>query len=235
MCSTNCDVYAKSNNMNKVLLKENQIIEIKDYYDNNENYNTTSNIINNDINESVLLQDTTTECVEDETTEQNTNSESTDSKSVSSNITENNVIETHEPNTNNIEVYNIVIKSNKTPAEKEEFVNTMYAIGKLHETESGIPAALFTAQACYESYYGSSNYAVYKNNLFGFIGYTFNSPEESIAAYERTLNNNRYNHLMGKSLEEWVYGIGPAGYCPTPTYGDALWNFIIKWGLNTRD
>ena len=111
----------------------------------------------------------------------------------------------------------------------------MYTIGKMHEAETGIPAALFTAQACYESYYGSSEYAVRNNNLFGFVGFEYNSLEECISAYERTLNSKRYNHLIGKTLKEWVYGIGPAGYCPNTTYGDKLWDMIKMWDLDTRE
>lgn len=129
----------------------------------------------------------------------------------------------------------IIVKRNKTRKEKEEFVNAMYTIGKAHEAESAIPPALFVAQACYESGYGSSRYAVKRNNLFGFIGYTYNSPEESIAAYEKTLNGKRYRHLIGGTLKEWVYGIGPAGYCDNEDYGKELWRVIKMWGLDTRE
>jgi len=128
----------------------------------------------------------------------------------------------------------IVIKPNKTLEEKKEFVNAIYEIAKSHEERTNIPAALLTAQACYESGYGTSNYAVKKNNLFGFIGYEYASPEDSIASYEKTLTGSIYKSLMGKDLKGWVYGIGPAGYCSDPDYGDNLWAIIEYWDLDKR-
>ena len=127
----------------------------------------------------------------------------------------------------------IVVKSEKTMAEKEEFVETMYQIGKAHEKETGIPAALLAAQASYESGYGTSYRAIYHNNLFGFIGYEYDSLEDSIAHYESTLSraDGYYTGLHGADLATWVYGVGPAGYCPSENYGEMLWSIILMWDL----
>lgn len=74
--------------------------------------------------------------------------------------------------------------------------------------------------------------AVNDNNLFGFVGYTYDNYWQAIASYEYTLtHNSAYRHLQGKSLEEWVNGIGPAGYCNEPGYSDHLWNMINQWDL----
>ena len=43
-----------------------------------------------------------------------------------------------------------------------------------------------------------------------------------------------FKSLMGKSLKEWVYGIGPAGYCLEADYGDNLWAIIEYWDLDKR-
>lgn len=52
---------------------------------------------------------------------------------------------------------------------QKDFVNAVYARGKIDEAKTKIPAAIFTAQACLESGYGTSPAATNKNNLFGFM------------------------------------------------------------------
>ena len=127
----------------------------------------------------------------------------------------------------------IVVKPKKTKTEKKEFVETMYQIGKAHEKDTGIPAALFAAQASYECGYGTSDMAIYDNNLFGFVGYKYDSFEDSIAHYEYTLSraDGFYTELHGADLATWVYGIGPEGYNSSENYGEMLWTIILMWDL----
>ena len=81
--------------------------------------------------------------------------------------------------------------------------------------------------------------AVNSNNLFGLkpAGNVakFASVEESIQRYEHVLTLSYYKDLYkSNDLHDWAYGIGPAGYCPDPNYGQALWDEIStlrKWGV----
>lgn len=73
---------------------------------------------------------------------------------------------------------------------------------------------------------------LYHNNIFGFIGHSYNSIDESIAAYENTLmNKSCYQKLHNGSLNDWVFGIGPAGYCPEANYGYYVMSIIERFNM----
>lgn len=110
---------------------------------------------------------------------------------------------------------------------KDDFAKAIYARALIDETHTQIPAAIMAGQACLESGYGTSAYALQKNNIFGFVGYEFDSIEEAIQSYENTLmKNSAYAHLFGMTVKEWAYNIGPAGYCTDEGYGETLWKVI---------
>ena len=134
----------------------------------------------------------------------------------------------------------IVIKDNKTQTEMDDYAKTLYEIGKIYEATTGVPAALFAAQSCYESYYGQSNFARNRNNIFGWRNgdlsfTTFDSVQDCIDRYNLRVGrgsgqNPVYAGLHGGTLREWAFGIGPAGYCPDAGYGDELWDIMRIYG-----
>ena len=135
--------------------------------------------------------------------------------------------------------YPLVIKADKTQAERDKFAEAIYVRGQIYERRTGVPAALFAAQACFESYYGTSDFAVYRNNIFGWRNNdgtftTFESIQACINRYNlrvgRGPGNYVYAHLHGGSLYNWTFGIGPAGYCPESNYGSILWNIMGLYG-----
>lgn len=71
--------------------------------------------------------------------------------------------------------------------EKERFAKLALEFAKLQEKYTDIPWQVYFAQTCCESGYGVSDYARYKNNLFGQNasdgGIDFASRELSIGAY----------------------------------------------------
>ena len=130
---------------------------------------------------------------------------------------------------------------NLSMSDKKLFVNVMYFRAEITEARTGIPAQLMTAQACYESGYGGSELARYSNNIFGMIGFRFSCIGECLAHYETWISGKRssitgsstdiYLHLQGESLDGWIQGIGPAGYCTDPGYGDNLKSVILYWDI----
>ncbi len=123
----------------------------------------------------------------------------------------------------------------KTADQKKDFASRAYLWGLRAEFEYGIPAALFASQMCLESGYGSSNIAINKNNLFGLMykgkSQLFDSVKDCINKYTALLQNTRYGPLLKLPLKDLVFSIGPKGYCPSPDYGNKLWNIILlyKW------
>jgi flagellum-specific peptidoglycan hydrolase FlgJ len=141
--------------------------------------------------------------------------------------------------------YPIVIKGEKTKAEQDAFAQAMFTRGRIWTIRTGIPAALFAAQACLESGYGASPVAQEANNIFGIksshyhSGYQekrrncikYDSIKDCIADYNRIVGTlPAYSGLKGGSLREWTFGIGPAGYTPDKGYGEALWNIMGIYG-----
>ena len=121
----------------------------------------------------------------------------------------------------------------------EEFIRAVYKRAKYGEAETGIPATLMVAQACYESGYGGSDYSKQNKNILGLGGgsFKYSSYDECIDSYERNITGlSCYKKLFeSDSLKDWVYGIGPAGYCPEPGYGDGVWGVIAYWDLEDEN
>ena len=41
-----------------------------------------------------------------------------------------------------------------------------------------------------------------------------------------------YSELFGlQTVKEWIYAIGPAGYCSGAGYGAGIWSVVIHWDL----
>lgn len=131
------------------------------------------------------------------------------------------------------------IKANMT---HEDFVDAVYARARRDQNTTKIPAALMTAQACYESGYGTSSAAINKNNILGLMSNgsvrSFTSIDECIKAYERSITTMKcYAHLFNYDVDDvysWTFGIGPAGYCPEANYGSEVWKLIEQWDLLER-
>jgi len=135
----------------------------------------------------------------------------------------------------------VVVKYNKTLAEKEQFARVIYLRAKNDSYFTGIPPEIMTAQACWESGYGTSYAAVVNKNLFGLkpggkIG-AYASINDCIRRYEYILTNlscySKLFKLSRSDLKGWALGIGPAGYCPDSNYGSSIWSmisFLRSWG-----
>ena len=114
---------------------------------------------------------------------------------------------------------------------REDFIRMMYARAKYDEEITKIPAMLMVAQACYESDYGRSDLSIYNRNLFGLSGHKFDSYDSCINYYENLLMGH-YSELFGlQTVKEWIYAIGPAGYCSEAGYGAGIWSVVIHWDL----
>lgn len=89
-------------------------------------------------------------------------------------------------------------KKKKNDKEKTKYVEALYKIAnksqfkskyKLFENE--VARKVLVAQSAWESGYGTSYSAVNRNNIFGFVGYTYKSLKASIEAYAWQLNNGK--------------------------------------------
>lgn len=113
-------------------------------------------------------------------------------------------------------------------------MDAMYERGKMDEATTGIPAALFAAQAGWESNYGQSVRAQELLDLFGLTGadVKFLSLEENISYYEKLLSDStgKYAYLHGMDLAGWVNNIG-SKYASNPDYSQCLWAMINMWDL----
>ena len=90
------------------------------------------------------------------------------------------------------------VKRKKNDKEKTKYVEALYKIAnksqfkskyKLFENE--VARKVLVAQSAWESGYGTSYSAVNRNNIFGFVGYTYKSLKASIEAYAWQLNNGK--------------------------------------------
>ena len=62
-----------------------------------------------------------------------------------------------------------------------------------------------------------------------------NTLETSDNENDELSNFNGYAHyseLFGlQTVKEWIYAIGPAGYCSEAGYGAGIWSVVIHWDL----
>lgn len=92
----------------------------------------------------------------------------------------------------------LTVKKSKSKKEKTEFAKSLYKIsnnekfkGKYAIFKYKAARKILVAQSAYESGYGTSNYAVNKKNIFGFVGKSYKKLKESIEAYGWQINNSK--------------------------------------------
>lgn len=89
---------------------------------------------------------------------------------------------------------------------RDDYTRAISQLAKLLEIYTGVPEEVMTTQTCLESGYGVSDFARYKNNLFGQldggVGIDFASRELSIGAYHLSLRV----YLVTDEYPKGVYG-----------------------------
>lgn len=146
----------------------------------------------------------------------------------------------------------LAISGDKSPQEK--YIERYSAIAVSEMERTGVPACITLAQGLLESGAGTSSLARKSNNHFGIkchgwtgrsVKHTDDAPNECFRAYDSPEESfrdhsdflryyDRYKFLFSYDPDDykaWSYGLKKAGYASSPTYPQALIDYIEKYDL----
>ena len=139
------------------------------------------------------------------------------------------------------------IYSGKHFAENIQKVINMYTLARIFQKETGIPAAIATAQWIHESGWGKPLIPE-NNNYFGIVAFgnqayipdgagrkfrTFSNAYESFMAYYSLLQSGYAPLVKTNTLDGWAQALVDGGYCGygVQDYGDTIFQETRDWGL----